>query len=443
MKRNASILGVVAAVCVSGLAAPAWAAAAEVSEADLKSLREALQKLNEKVQKLEDAHQKDQQELQQLRNRVGGTLVAPVATQPAMPAFPTAAVQPVHPIPTDERNVNRNFMVLGDAEIKYEKASHQNGAFQMADFAPIFLYRAGDNVLFEAGFDFVIQNNAPAAGGYTTTVNLSFAQLDYLINDYATLVAGNMVLPLGTYSERTAGWLNKFPDDPLARGFLPGAGVGVQLRGAVPVGDSGQSIAYSVYGVNGPSSIDGTGAAGKLDLGGNVGFRSDNAVANLHGHPSGGGRVGWFVPFQPHYDLELGLSGQTGEWDTLRTHLWSAGALDATIHLGSSLELRGEYIRSWYGTDDLGNVRPVGWWTQAGYKLAGLNLDLPVIKNTELVARYDSAHDGQGIRTRRTSVGYIYYITNALLFEGDYEFIRSNQPGGQGNTLIFQLGYGF
>ena len=50
-------------------------------------------------------------------------------------------------------------------------------------------------------------------------MSLSFAQLDYLFNDYVTFVGGDMLLPLGTYTERSAGWLNKIPDDPLPRGF--------------------------------------------------------------------------------------------------------------------------------------------------------------------------------------------------------------------------------
>ena len=75
----------------------------------------------------------------------------------------------------------------------------------LADFAPIFLYRGGDKVLFEAGFDFALQNNAPGSAGATTTINLSFAQLDYLMNDYVTLVAGNMLLPLGTYQRADRG----------------------------------------------------------------------------------------------------------------------------------------------------------------------------------------------------------------------------------------------
>jgi hypothetical protein len=260
--------------------------------------------------------------------------------------------------------------------------------------------------------------------------------------DYATFVAGNMVLPLGTYSERSAGWLNKFPDNPLARDLLPGTGVGAQLRGAIPLGEAGKLLNYSVFGVNGASSADGTGTSTSLDLGGNVGLRSDNMVANLHGRPAGGARLGLFLPYKPHYDLELGISGQSSQWDDAGTHLWSAGVVDASLHLGACFEAKGEYVQSRYGSDDLGLIHTHGWWAQVGYKLAGLNLELPGINNLELVGRYDSLHDGLGTRTRRYSVGGVYYVTNTLLFEGDYEFVHSD-PSPQPGQLILQLSYGF
>jgi hypothetical protein len=385
-------------------------------------------------------HEQDQQKIQNLEQKLGDTqrTVSDVQQKAAM----AGPVEPLPRVPLDEATVNHNFSILGDAEVQYAKTSGQHGTFLFADFAPIFLYRGGDKVLFEVGFDFALQNNAPNSAGATTTINISFAQLDYLINDYVTLGAGDMLLPLGTYSERTAGWLNKIPDDPLPRDLLPGAGVGAQLRGAVPLGQIGKLLNYSVWGVNGPSSADGTGNAESLDLGGNVGSRSDNAVANLHGQPSGGARVGWFMPFKPHYDLELGLSGQSGEWDNAGRHLWSAVVADASLHLGSSFEVKGEYIRSWYGSADHGNVRPEGWWVQAGYKLAGLNLDWPYINNLELVNRYDSIHDGLGTQTRRYTLGFIYYLSNTLLFEGDYEFLHSTDPA-QKDQLILQLSYGF
>src|ERR1017187_8824857 len=212
-------------------------------------------------------HEQDQQKIQELEQKLGETqrTVSDVQ-QKAAAAMP---VEPLPRMPLDEATVNHNFSILGDAEVQFAKTSGQHGAFLFADFAPIFLYRGGENVLFEAGFDFGLQNNA--GGGASSTINLSFAQLDYLINDYVTLVAGNMLLPLGTYTQRGAGWLNKIPDDPLPRDLLPGAGVGAQLLGAVPVGQAGKLINYSIWGVNGPSSADGSGNADQLDLGGNVG----------------------------------------------------------------------------------------------------------------------------------------------------------------------------
>jgi hypothetical protein len=444
MKTFRLMFGLIIAGLAMGIALP-LELRAQISSEDFNALRKTVEQLADKVQRLEQthtndtlAHQKDMEQIQQLREKLGETqrTVANVEQQGAA----AAQVQPLPRVPLDEATVNHNFSILGDAEVQYAKTSGQHGSFVFADFAPIFLYRGGDRVLFEAGFDFALQNNT--GGGSATTINLSFAQLDYIFNDYMTLVAGAMVLPLGTYSERTAGWLNKIPDDPMARDLLPGSGVGAQLRGAIPIGQAGKSITYSVWGVNGPSSADGTGNADQLDLGGNVGLRTDNAVANLHGDLSGGARVGLFLPFKPHYDLEVGLSGQSGEWDNAGHHNWSAGVFDASLHLGSSFDIKGEYIRSWYGSDDHGNVHPNGWWVQAGYKLAGLDLSLPVINNLELVNRYDTINDGLGGKSRRYTVGYIYYFSNTLLFEGDYEFLHSNHPAPT-SQLIFQLSYGF
>ena len=79
---------------------------------------------------------------------------------------------------------------------------------------------------------------------------------------------------------------------------------------------------------------------------------------------------------------------------------------------------------------------------QAGYKLAGLNLDWPFINNVELVGRYDTIHDGLGTQTRRETIGYIYYLSNTLLFEGVYEFLHSNDPTAA-DRFVFQLSYGF
>ena len=429
------MLGGAAASCVLGLVAPQHSLAV-VSDEDFNALKNM-------VQQLQQAREQDQQQIQSLQQRLGET--QSLATNAVAQASAVAQAQANPP-----RNALHNFTMVGDAEIQYAKTYGNNthGGFLLADFAPIFLYRANDNILFEAGFDMMLQNGMDAVSGHdsgsSTSVGISFAQLDYVMNDYITLVGGYMLLPLGTYSERSAGFLNKIPDAPLGREFLPGAGAGAQLRGAFPIGESGQMLTYSVYGANGPSSTDGLSLASSLDLGGNVGLQNNGNTGNLHSSPSGGGRIGWFYPWAAHQDLEIGVSGQAGEWDDAGNYNWSAGVLDAALHLGSNFELKGEFINTWYGTSDAGTVHPWAVWAQAGYKLAGLNLDMPVINDVELISRFDKENDGQGTSTDRYTAGYVFYLTNTLLFEGDYEFIHSRGPNAlPSNLLMFQLSYGF
>jgi len=406
----------------------------------LEQLEKSHEQDQKKLEENQKIHEQDQQEIQRLKQQLNET--QKTATDAQQKAEAAAQVQPVHPIPEGPA-ATHNFMVVGDAEVQFGKVDGSHSAFALADFAPIFLFRARDNVLFEAGFDVILQNNAPGSPGSTTTIGLSFGTLDYLLNDYSTFVGGLMLLPLGTYSERGAGWLNKIPDTPLPRSVLPGSGVGAQVRGGIPLGESGQSLNYSVYGANGPGSVDGTGNHDQIDFGGNVGLKSDGTFGNLHGSPSAGGRVGWFYPWKAHYDLELGISGQSGTWDNADQYLWSAGVLDAALHVGPNVEVKGEYIYTWQETADVGTIHPNGWWVQAGYKLAGLNLDLPYINNLELVGRYDFLRDGLGTSTDRYTFGYVYYFSNTLLFEGDYEVVHSDNPDMAHNALIFQLSLGF
>lgn len=367
-----------------------------------------------------------------------------VTTTPSQPVTPSTEAVAV-PTETSGPLATHSFSIVGDAEVQFGKISHQHGAFMFADFAPIFLFRGGDRILFEVGFDYTIQNNAPGSSGYATTLNLSFATIDYLINDYVTFVGGNMLLPLGTYSERSAGWLNKFPDAPLPRAVLPGNGVGVQLRGAIPLGEKGASLTYSGFVVNGPGSVDGSGDAGQLDLGGNVGFTSDGKLTNnLHGGVGEGGRVAIFWPWKPQYDLEVGLSGMSSRYDNAGKQQYSAGVVDASLHLGPSIEVKGEYMNTWVGTTDAGTINPRGWWVQGGYKLAGLKLGVPYLDKLELVGRYDTVNDDLGSRTKRGTVGAVYYVTNTLWLEGDYEWTSNRGPNpAPDNSLLFQISYGF
>jgi hypothetical protein len=492
MKICSNILGVLAAGCVTAIILLPSRVAAEISDDDFKALKDQVQQLGDKVQKLEQMHEQDQQThaqdqktIQQLQQQLGKAqetasdaqkqasaaskmqkkvqqLEAQVGeTQKTVAEGKAAQVQPVAPVPSGPLALH-NFAIVGDAEVQFGKVQGQHSAFTLADFAPIFLFRANDNILFEAGFDVSLQNGAVSLAngqtgnsGSSTTIDLSFATLDFMLNDYVTIVAGDMLLPLGTYSERSAGWLNKIPDDPLPRSVLPGSGVGVQLRGAIPIGHSGQLISYSFYGANGPGSVDGSGNSTTVDSSGNVlpnidfgnvGILNNGNQSNEHENPSGGGRIGWFFPLKPHYDLELGVSGQAGQWSNNGRQSWSAFVVDAALHVSPYFELKGEYINTWWQTTDRGTLTPRGWWIQGGYKLAGLNqsLNLPFVNNLELVSRFDWTDDGLGTRSRRETVGYVYYLTSSLWFEGDYEWIHSKGPAAlPSNKWVFQLSYGF
>jgi hypothetical protein len=489
MGTRSDVLGMIAAGWIIGIALPPRAAA-EISDEDFKALKNQVQQLSDKVQKLEQTHEQDQQthvedqqRIQQLEQQLGKTQqTAADAQQKAQAAArmqrklqqqvtetqktateaeqkAVAQVQPVAPVPP-ESLATHNVTLVGDAEIQFGKVQGQHSTFTQADFAPIFLYRGNDNILFEAGFDVKLQNGGVTLlngqtgnSGSTTSINLSFATLDYLLNDYVTLVAGDMLLPLGTYSERSAGWLNKIPDDPLPRSVLPGTGIGVQLRGSIPIGQNGQSVTYALYGANGPGSVDGSGNATFVDSSGsvfpnldfgNVGIQSNGNKGNEHENPSGGGRIGWFFPLKAHYDLELGVSGQTGQWNNKGNLLWSAAVFDAALHISPYFELKGEYINTWWQTSDRGTLEPHGWWVQGSYKLAGLNLNFPFINNVELVSRFDRVDDGLGTKTHRETAGYVYYLTNTLFLEGDYEWIHSRGPSALPRSLwVFQLSYGF
>lgn len=460
MKLPVVWFGALTLACLAGSNLAAYAAG--VTDEEFKALKDLVIQQGRRLDQLEQAHERDQktieqnqkvheqdqQELQKLKQQILDT--PKTASEAQREAEVASRVQAVHPLPP-VASATHNFTVVGDAEVQFGKVDGSHSAFALADFAPIFLWRARDNILFEAGWDITLQNTSTPTSptrshdsGSSTSVGLSFATLDYLFSDYSTFVGGLILLPLGTYSERSAGWLNKIPDDPLPRDLLPGNGVGIQFRGALPVGSSGQSLTYSAYAANGPSSSDGTANHDELDLGGNVGLKGDGRFGNLHGSPSAGGRLGWFKPWKAHYDFELGLSGQSGTWDDADQHRWSAGVIDAALHLGSNVEVKGEYIHTWLESADAGTLHPHGWWVQGGYKLTGLNLDVPFLNNIELVGRYDTKRDSsKGINTDRYSVGYVYYFSNTLLFEGDYEFHHSNDVDENHNLFVFQLSYGF
>ncbi len=142
-------------------------------------------------------------------------------------------------------------------------------------------------------------------------------------------------------------------------------------------------------------------------------------------------------PWKAHYDLELGMSGQTGTWDDSDQHRWSAGVIDGALHLGSNVEIKGEYVNTWLETADTGTLHPHGWWVQGSYRLAGLNLDLPFVNNLEVVGRYDAKRDSvNNIATDRYTPPDMFTISGIPCCSCSREIMNSTTATIQVKTII-------
>ena len=102
--------------------------------------------------------------------------------------------------------------------------------------------------------------------------------------------------------------------------------------------------------------------------------------------------------------------------------------LDASLHLGPCFEAKGEYIRTCYGSDDLGFVRPNGWWVQMVTSWPDWIWSCRESTTWNSWAAMTSCTTGWEPQPAVHSRVDVYYITNTLLFEGDYEFINSKDP---------------
>lgn len=335
---------------------------------------------------------------------------------------------------SEEAAARHNFVFAGGFDANYQKTQGENGGFMMGSFNPIFLVRMGDKVLFEGAMEFEV-NNDGSPGNVDTTVE--FAQIDYMVNDWLTLQAGKTVLPLGSFIETTdPAWINKLPTFPLPRAdataILPESDVGAQARGGISVGDNGAYASYAAFLVNGPGN----------DGAGNFSFDS---VENQNHSLGYGGKIGYFTPFGDGTDnnVEVGLSGESGKWDSAGQYNWSVAVADARLHYTTATEVRGEVIRS--NEENVGGtIHPNGWWLQGSYKLLGLDTDSSMLNKTELVARYSAVNqdDGGGL-VKQVAIGVDYLVTETLFLKGDYEINSANDPAMAADQLNIQLAYGF
>jgi len=336
------------------------------------------------------------------------------------------------------------FVIAGSGAASYDWAAHNELNSFTAEIEPLFLFRITDKALVEAEAEFELPSDGE------TDVNLEYGQLDYLFNDYVTLVAGKFLTPFGDFNERIQPtWINKMASAPLPlrheEGLLPFSEVGVQVRGGIPLmGEDGVDMEYALYVSNGPKfAADTTGAL--LEPANNVDINNSKAIGARFGIRP--------LPLSSELGrLKLGVSTYNGTWDpdgdnqSLWLNVWG---LDASYKLGF-LDLRGEFLDFWREMPDgAPSEHRQGGYAQAAYKLT--QLGVPVLDRTELVLRYSQqnqpaapadAEDAPNPRIRQIAAGVDYWITPMLVFKAEYDF-DERKDEKEGHELHAQIAFGF
>ncbi|PTB94407.1 porin [Marinobacter sp. B9-2] len=322
-------------------------------------------------------------------------------------------------------------------------SDRQEDGFTAAEFTPIFHFQFSDRVLFEGELE--VETTADGE----TEIELGYANINLILNDYMALVAGKFLSPIGQFRQNIhPSWINKMPTAPVGFGHggaAPLSDLGVQLRGGIPLSGSMRAN-YALFTSNGP-----TLAVDPAD--GNLGLEAEAATSNGDGNFVYGGRVG----FLPVPALELGLSGALGKVGVAEGHDvtdlaagepdrdYTVLGADAVYNL-DTLQLRGEYIQQTVGSEAgstllngeaSGELDFTAWYAQAAYRLPDTKW--------EGVARIGDLDtpNADGNRSQ-WSVGVNYLFANNVIIKAAYTVDDYDDNAiDDDERFNVQLAYGF
>jgi len=152
-----------------------------------------------------------------------------------------------------------------------------DGYFGNILFAPIFHYQINDRVMLESELEIEDEEDGE------TEVKLEYLAIDVVLNDYAVLVVGKFLSPIGQFRQNLhPSWINKLPSAPPGFGHggaAPVSEVGAQLRGGFKI--AGSRFNYAFYVGNGPEfEVEIDGSAGHDD--GDSGHEGETGVETDH-----------------------------------------------------------------------------------------------------------------------------------------------------------------
>jgi hypothetical protein len=331
------------------------------------------------------------------------------------------------------KSPNTLIHMAGYADVNYVSIDTDNGtesSFSTGTFAPIFHYQVMDRVMLGAELAFTVDADG------ATEVEMEYFTIDYFLNDYATLVMGRFMSPLGQFRQNLhPSWINKLPSAPQGFGHggaAPIADVGMQLRGGFKIG-SGINGNYAAYVGNGVAGeINGT----EVEEAHAPGFNED-----IDGGKNIGGRFGMYLI---NSKVDLGLSwatGKAGEIGGLNgigqngtKRDWDFIGADFTWQLLGGLDIRGEYVKQTFGALGAGLEADFdAYYIQAAYRFPSTKW--------EIVARTSS--NGSPTDTKdRTTAGVNYLFTSSVIAKVAYES-NDNDANTANDKVLVQMAYGF
>ena len=254
--------------------------------------------------------------------------------------------------------------------------------------APVFLVPLGRRVLFESEVE--IETDIVFAHGERVPTILEkqveYAQFDFFVNKYLTIIAGRYPTPFNIYKERfDAKWIRNLAKKPMIFKLADSSGNGGQLRGAVPLGSSAQ-FSYAAY-----FSAQTTN---------NVLVPSDRET---------GFRTAVFFPGER---VEVGFSFNR----LLGEERFNKFGTDFAWNMRRlPLDIRGEALFS----KVVGN----GYWVEGAYRFSGSRFP-GWLRRSQAVARFEQyftpsagipeGFDAPEINTSRAFFGWNYWLTDSI-----------------------------
>lgn len=330
-------------------------------------------------------------------------------------------------VPTNE------FVVTGYGTVGYAYQTQGEKANEFTtSFNPIFLFQFQDRVLFEAEFEFELEEGVTQTG-------LEYAQVDVILHDNLTLVGGKFLVPFGVFGERLhPTWINRFPTSPPLYGhhgsqfgaepmFPILADVGLMARGVITPGP--WSIALNAYVTQGPAAEDPDEPVPELEFPASSG---DNNTDKLFG-----ARLDIALP--PW--AELNLSYIQGDYDENNV-LALQGVNVAAEARAMGLEVRGEYLLRRQEIETLAGfptVRRDGFYAQASYRSGPWE---PVARWTQV---FDTKQDGAVMEEGawQMAFGLDYWFNPSIAVMAGYELNREKGTEVDNDRLVIHVAYGF